>query len=98
MNRLFGRAVAISGDAALVYEVNLDSDRGRVFVFRRNGTEWSYSESLLPAVRFPGDFFGSDMALDDEVALIGAFGDPLNVETAHNDRSGSIFLLNLTQP
>jgi len=75
-NRIFGKAVAISGDTALVAanDDTLGSDSGSVYVFDRVGTTWSETTKLLASNGGPDHKFGSAVALQGDTALIGATG------------------------
>lgn len=67
---LFGDAVALSGETALV-----GARAGRAYVFVRNGTTWSQQTELLPASGNPGASFAESVAIDGDTALVGAYGD-----------------------
>ena len=72
----FGRAVAISGDFVLIgapEEDELGSLAGAAYVFERqsDGT-WPQVQKLLAADGKFQDLFGSDVALSNDKALVGA--------------------------
>ncbi|HWO10516.1 MAG TPA: hypothetical protein VNN80_13585, partial [Polyangiaceae bacterium] len=76
----FGKSLAVRGDVLAVGAPTEDapgiSDQGVVHVFRRNqdGTNtWTLSGSLTNDVGSFG-YFGTDLAIDDNVILIGAPG------------------------
>ena len=75
----FGSSIAASGDTILVLAKGVDIDgelshggAGAVYVFERDGSRWRQRAKLDPSVTSQeGDYFGSDVALDDGTALIG---------------------------
>ena len=74
----FGSSVAISGNTVIVGA--WDDDDGGInsvsaYVFRRSGTTWSSEQKLTAADADGGDFFGSSVAIGDDVVIIGARGD-----------------------
>jgi hypothetical protein len=78
-NDHFGLAVDIDGDRAAVgaprRTVNGVSNAGAVYVYRRNadGT-WSHAQTLTSATPASAEFFGSAVALDDGVLVVGVPG------------------------
>ncbi len=68
---LFGSAVALQGDVALV-TATLDAGMGAAYVFTWNGTDWAPGERLVGGDIKSGDRFGSTVALDGGHLLIGA--------------------------
>lgn len=76
----FGRAVALTGDTALVgapYEDRVDPDRketGAVYVFKRAGGSWTETTRLVNAGAARDDlYFGASLGLDAEAdtAVVG---------------------------
>ncbi len=72
----FGRAVAVSGDTALIgadWDRELGTEAGAAYVFRRDpdksGT-WVEMQKLLASDQQPGDEFGFAVAIDGDTALI----------------------------
>ena len=65
----FGRTLAVNGDTALI------SASGSVDVFVREGTSWSQQQKLTASDGVP---FGSSVALDGEIAVVGAAGADAN--------------------
>ncbi|MFT5151098.1 MAG: hypothetical protein ACI841_001084 [Planctomycetota bacterium] len=73
----FGSAVAIHGDLAMVSsegESELAPSAGAVYVFERTETGWVFLEKLLPSTASFLSNFGSSIALDADLAVIGASG------------------------
>lgn len=76
-----GASVALDGDTALVGayldDTTAGTDAGSASVFVRNGTNWSKQATLRAADGAGGDSFGYAVALDGDMALIGAYHDDL---------------------
>ncbi|PSQ58845.1 MAG: PKD domain-containing protein [Halobacteriales archaeon SW_9_67_25] len=72
----FGWSMATDGDTLLVGAVTDDDPNGEqagsVYVFERDGGDWSQTAKLAPDDGDDGDFFGSAVALAGETALVGA--------------------------
>ena len=72
-----GRAVALNGNTALL-SAPLDDDNGNnagsVYVFTFDGATWSQQQKLMAADGDIADEFGSSIALDGNMALVGAPG------------------------
>ncbi|MDC3960907.1 FG-GAP repeat protein [Polyangium jinanense] len=74
----FGLAVALSGDTALVGAQGDDdqgSNSGSAYVFVRSGEVWTQQAKLLPSDGAADHHFGFSVALADDTALVGAYGD-----------------------
>lgn len=73
---IFGWDVDIDGDRIIVAarDAVLDGQslRGAVYIFRKNGDEWIEEAKLIDPVGEAGDLFGMSVALEGNVALIGA--------------------------
>jgi hypothetical protein len=86
----FGASVAACGDTILVLAPGVDVDggpsrggAGAVYVFEREAGGWHQRTKLDPSVTpSEGDYFGSDVALDDGTALIGG----LTNDPSHDSR------------
>ena len=78
----FGRTVALDGDTALigapVANVNGETNLGAAYVFERVGTTWTLQQRLLASDSAFNDQFGSSVALDGNIALIGATEKSIN--------------------
>lgn len=66
-----GAAVAIRGDTALVGEPEFGSG-GRAHVYVRNGSQWALQATLTPSDGIGGDRFGFSVALEADLAVVGA--------------------------
>jgi hypothetical protein len=79
---LFGFAVALDGDTALIGAYQADNDgnsnQGAAYVFTRSGVFWSQFEKLVADNGAAGDAFGYAVALDGSTALIGAPSEDIN--------------------
>ncbi len=74
----FGYSVAVSGDTALVgahWDDDLGTQSGSAYVYQREpGPEgsWVFAQKLLASDEVNGDEFGHSVAIDGDVAVIGA--------------------------
>jgi hypothetical protein len=92
----FGAALALDGNTALVGAHEYTSTpsyalTGAVYVFVRNGTNWTQQARLLAGDADDGDAFGRALALEGDTALIGA---PNNAVTAGGQGSAYVFIRN----
>ena len=71
-----GDAVALSGDTLVVgaYGDNIgdNANQGSVYVFTRNGTEWTFQQKISAEDGAAGDNFGSAVAIDGDTLVVGA--------------------------
>jgi hypothetical protein len=86
----FGRAVAVSGNVAIVgapYDDENIENAGSAYVFRYNGSSWRQEAKLSFKGTTPstGAYFGSAVAVDQNMAIIGT---PFDVDRIFFD-SGS---------
>jgi hypothetical protein len=72
-----GNAVAISGETLLAGAFT-SGNKGAAYVFTRIGTTWTQQAKLLASDGSPLDFFGTDVALSGDTAVIGANGAAVN--------------------
>jgi hypothetical protein len=90
----FGYAVALVGETAVVGapfdDVGTKADQGSATVFVRSGAVWTQQQQLTAADGGINDDFGYAVALDGELALIGAYWD--DVGSNANQGSADIFL------
>lgn len=70
----FGASVSISGDTVLI-GAPLDNQNGEksgsAYLFTRNGTTWSQQAKLLPSDGAASNYFGNNVSIDGNNALIG---------------------------
>ncbi len=70
----FGASVAISGSLLVISAVDLASNRGTVYIFRRSSSSWVLQAQLTSPVRRDNDFFGQSIAIADQhTVLIGGY-------------------------
>ncbi len=73
----FGISVALDGDTALVgadqANVGGNSSQGAAYVFTRSGANWNQQQKLVATDGATLDSFGRSVALDGEMALVGAY-------------------------
>jgi len=75
---LFGSAVSLSGDTALVGAYGDDYSRGSAYIFERNqggSNNWGQVAKLAASDAASADFFGDAAFLSGDIALVGAYGD-----------------------
>ncbi|MCG3129632.1 MAG: hypothetical protein FLDDKLPJ_00366 [Phycisphaerae bacterium] len=86
----FGDTVALSGETVLV-GASGDDDRGRnsgsAYIYEKFDGAWTQTVKLTPADGAQDDFFGRDVALSGDTAMIGAYRD----DDRGND-SGSVYV------
>lgn len=70
----FGIAIALEGDTAMISSI-LEDEAGAVYVFERDGGVWGQTQKLVPDDNAADDLFGISIALEGDLALIGAPGD-----------------------
>ncbi len=94
MGDVFGISVAVDGDIAIAGAPNHDdegSESGSAYVFVRSGGIWSQQAKLLASDGAVGHRFGFAVALDGDIAVVGAFGDD-----DQGSNSGSAYVFDLT--
>lgn len=69
----FGQAVAISGNTVLVSAASAGGGKGATYVYTRTDGVWSYQATLLAEDGEVDDLFGIAVALDGNVAVVGAY-------------------------
>src|SRR6266498_3365366 len=79
---LFGRALAVSGDTAVIGAPSDDTDAGpnagSAYVFVRSGTSWSQQAKLTASDAAASDTFGDAVGISGDTAVVGAqFGDTI---------------------
>jgi hypothetical protein len=85
INDQFGISVALSGDTALVGssldDVGANANQGSAYVYTRSGSIWTQQAQLLASDGAGIDWFGFDVALDGDTALVGALLANVGVNT-----------------
>lgn len=69
---MFGTAVSLSGQYALIGASNDDSRSGSAYIFYRSGTSWSQQAKLLASDGGADDIFGRAVAISGSVGVVGA--------------------------
>ncbi|MGB0370485.1 MAG: FG-GAP repeat protein [Opitutales bacterium] len=74
----FGTSVSLDGDTALVGSSRDSHGRSAGFVFGRGGDSWNLNSVLIMVDEEPSDRVGASVALDGDIAILGAPGDDTN--------------------
>ena len=97
-NDYFGCSVAISGDTVLVgardADIGANAGQGSAYVFVRSGTDWIQQAKLTASDGAAGDVFGWSLALEGNLALVGAPWD--DVDKNENQGSAYVFIRGAT--
>ena len=75
---LFGQAVQISGDTAIVgarFDDDAGPNSGSAYVFTRSGTTWTQQAKLTASDAAAGDEFGISVAISGDTAIVGSHMD-----------------------
>ncbi len=95
---IFGWSVSISGDRALVgayqHDVNGKTDAGAAYVFTRDADgHWAQTASLTATDAAPADWFGYAVAIEGDVAAIGAYREDEDAQGLnHLQDAGSVYV------
>ncbi len=71
----FGNRIAVDGEACLIGTPGASGTGGAAYYFRYNGSTWVEEQKITPSQPVAGNGFGSGVALDGGLAMIGAVGD-----------------------
>jgi len=71
---LFGSSIATAGDRMIVGSVLQGEGRGAAYVFRKDGASWRQVARLDAPDGGPDDSLGVAVAIDGDLALVGAAG------------------------
>ena len=78
----FGYSVAIDENVAIVgaryVDVNDQLDAGTAYIFRKTNNQWVQEAILTADDGQANDYFGYTVAVDDNTAVVGAYGDDEN--------------------
>ena len=80
---LFGHAVSLSGDTAVIGAPIDDASKGSAYVFVRNGTTWSEQAKLTASDGLAGDYFGISVSLSGDTVVVGAYEDDAGKGSAY---------------
>ena len=92
----FGRSVAVSGDTILIGSlagIGANAYQGAAYVFVREGSVWTQQAKLTAPDGADNDRFGFAVALADDTAVIGSFGDDIGA----NANQGSVYVFERQQ-
>ena len=93
----FGSSVAINGDYVVIgaYQDGEDTggfngmiNAGSVYIFKRNGTDWTQEAKIVALDRHEGDAFGISVSISGDYVVVGAFGKSTNTSVS----SGSAYI------
>jgi glucose/arabinose dehydrogenase len=88
---LFGFAVAVNGDTALIGSPMNDevgSEAGAAYVFTRSGATWTQQQKLFGNDSAEDDAFGVSVAIEADTTVIGA----LRHDVASNSNQGAAYI------
>jgi hypothetical protein len=68
----FGRRVSVDGDTLVASAPADNGSRGAVYVYVRDGTAWTLEQKLIASDGDANDFFGSDVAIQGDLMVVGA--------------------------
>jgi len=73
-NARFGAGVAVRDERAVVGAefANPDVGTGAVYAYEFNGEQWTEVQKLVPMDGRRGDYFGSALAMDESILVVGA--------------------------
>ena len=74
----FGWSVAISFNTAIIsasYDDDEGFEAGSAFIYINNGSNWTFQQKLTASDSADNDTFGWSVAIDNNIAVIGASGD-----------------------
>lgn len=95
-NDLFGTAVAVDADTALVgapfHGGQSGSPRGAAYVFVRADGAWQQRSKLTADGGNPYDLFGENVALDGDTVLVGSYSEA----NANGENAGAAYLFEPT--
>ncbi|PNW35796.1 UNVERIFIED_CONTAM: hypothetical protein BEN50_17195, partial [Euhalothece sp. KZN 001] len=77
----FGHAIDLSGDWLVVGAPGDDNDTGTAYTFQRDNNQWQQDQEININSSNTGDFFGHDVAIDNDKIVIGAYGHDLDDKT-----------------
>lgn len=87
---IFGSGIAISENLAVVgarHDDDNGTDSGAVYLYRRSNRGWAEVVKILAIDGKPGDRFGDFVAIDGELVVVGAPGNPFSA-----DSQGAVYI------
>jgi hypothetical protein len=98
---LFGYSVSLSGNTALIGAAGTETNTGSAYIYTRVGTLWNQQVRLVSPQPKQNGSFGYAVALDGNMAVVGAFGENSGKGQVHvfqNDATGWPLYTTLTAP
>ena len=80
----FGRFVAVDDQSLIVGSTLYEGSTGAIWIYRRNGAEWEFSEMMRPEDVADGDSFGRFGLLHGDLLFVSALG--------HNESRGAVWV------
>lgn len=78
--KIFGAYVVMDGDYAVVGDHQNDSNKGAVYVFKRDGDTWAHQAKLTAFTPAAGEYFGHTHSIDgDRIAVGTPFAGPVYI-------------------
>jgi hypothetical protein len=93
---VFGSSVAIWGDMVTIgayWDDDKGQNSGSAYMYARESGMWNLKKKYVPTDGFPGQVFGSSVAMNSSTAIVGAYGDKEN-----GADSGAVYLLSDLTP
>ena len=91
----FGTSVSLSGNYAILGaegdNVGANTDQGSANIYRYNGTSWILMNKITDATGTPLDYFGGNVSISGNYAIVGSRGDDVGV---NNDQGSSSIYFN----
>ena len=91
----FGQAVTMDENYLFVGapgDDNSSDDGGIVYVYKRDGTNWTYQSYLYSENSFPDNSFGSSISVDGDKVVVGG---KLKGQASTSDETGEIYVFTL---
>ncbi len=91
----FGRVVALNGDHLVVgapFNDDKGDEAGAAYIFKKEAGTWTQMTKLVALNGVAGDRFGWDVAIHDDMVLIGA-----NKKNNPGDMNGSVYTYRLNE-
>jgi FG-GAP repeat protein/type IX secretion system substrate protein/HYDIN/CFA65/VesB family protein/GLUG motif-containing protein len=98
----FGYRADIDGSTIVVgaYMEDHDADglnykekAGSVYIFDRSGSVWSETQKIVASERWVSDFFGHDVAIEDDMLIVGTRGeDHDTLATNYIENAGAAYI------
>ncbi len=79
----FGYSVSLDGDTVVVGAFGDGDNVGSVYIYVRNGADWTLQAKSTAEDGAAGDHFGYSVSLDGDTVVVGAFGDGDNVGSVY---------------